>query len=315
MVSLRHPLLAFALLAFSLAPLPAAPQATTSPLASLRVATTPIDLGSEVFYAKERGFFKKAGLDVEVNVMESGAAIAAAVASGSIDVAQANLVTVATAHDRGLPFVLIAPAGLYSGAAPTTALVVTKTSPLRSAKDLTGKTIAGNGLKNITQIGAFTWIDRNGGDSSAVKFIEMPFAQMGPALAAQRIDAAVIAEPELSAAIAQGDRILAPVYDAIGKEFLIGGWFATVDWTRAHPDLAKRFNAAIAEAARWANAHHAESAPILAKYTKIQATPAMNRATFAERLDPAQIQPLVDAAAKYKVIKAAFPAAALIASP
>src|SRR6202140_2802387 len=91
-VNRRQRPLAFALLAFSLAPLPASPQAPA--LASMVVATTPIDLGSEVFYAKERGFFKKAVLDVEVSVMESGAAIAAAVASGSIDIAQANLVTI-----------------------------------------------------------------------------------------------------------------------------------------------------------------------------------------------------------------------------
>jgi NitT/TauT family transport system substrate-binding protein len=279
----------------------------------LRVATTPIELGAEVLYAQDQGFFKKAGLEVEVQLMDSGAAIAAAVASGALDVAQANLVSLATAHERSLPFVVIAPAGLYSADDPTTSLVVAKSSSIKSAKDLENKTVAGNGLRNITQIGANAWMDQNGGDSSKIRFIEMPFPQMGAALEAGRIDAAVIAEPELSRAVADGARIIGQPYTAIGKKFLIGGWFTTSGWAKAHPDETKRFVSAIIAAGKWANGHRAESARILEKYTKITVSPSMKRTIYAERLNAAEIQPLIDAAAKYKSLKASFPASELIA--
>jgi NitT/TauT family transport system substrate-binding protein len=280
----------------------------------LRVATTPIDIGGQVLWAKEEGFLKKAGVDAEVSLINNGAAIAAAVASGAVDIGQANLVSLATAHERGLPFVLIAPGGFYTSTEPTTALVVAKSSPVKSAKDLNGKTIAVSGIKNITQVGASAWLDQNGADYNTVRWIELPFPQMAPALAAGRVDAAVIAEPELSAATGAEARLLAPVYTSVAKEFLIGAWFARADWVKAHPDAVKRFAAAIAETSRWANAHHPESAKILEKYTKQPISPNIRRVRWAERLDAAQVQPLIDASAKYKVLKAPFPAAELIAS-
>jgi NitT/TauT family transport system substrate-binding protein len=292
-----------------LAPLAAGAQ---SP-ATIRVATTPIELGAEVMYAQDQGFFKKAGLNVDLQIMDSGAAIAAAVASGALDVAQGNLVTLATAHERALPFVVVAPAGMYSSNDPTTSLVVAKSSPIKTAKDLENKTIAINGLRNITQIGASAWIDQNGGDYTKVRFIEMPFPQMGAALEAGRVDAAVIAEPELSTALAGGARVLAQPYTAIAKQFLIGGWFANGTWAKAHPAELKRFAGAIVEAGRWANGHRAESAKILEKYTKIRVSPAMKRTIYAEHLNPAEIQPLIDAAAKYHSLKSPFPAAELVA--
>jgi NitT/TauT family transport system substrate-binding protein len=284
-----------------------------SPAPPLRVATTPIDIGAQVLWAKDEGFLKRAGVDADVTLINNGAAIAAAVASGAVDIGQANLVSLATAHERGLPFVLIAPGGFYTSSEPTTALVVARSSPVKTAKDLIGKTIAVSGIKNITQVGASAWLDQNGADPAKVNWIELPFPQMAPALAAGRVDAAVIAEPELSEATSSNARVLAPVYSAVAKEFLIGAWFARADWVKAHPDLVKRFAAAIAETSRWANAHHAESAQILQRYTKQSVGPATKRVRWAERLDAAEAQPLIDASAKYKVIKAAFPAAEMIA--
>lgn len=68
-------------------------------------------------------------------------------------------------------------------------LLVPTSSTLRGAKDFSGKTVAVNGLKNITQLSVQLWVDRNGGDSAAVKFLELPFAEMGAALEAGQADA------------------------------------------------------------------------------------------------------------------------------
>ena len=288
--------------------------AAAQTIPALRVATTPIDVGAEVLYANDMGFFKKHGLTVDVQFIDNGAAIAAAVASGAIDIAQGNVVTLATAHDKGLPFVVVAPAALYSSTAPTSALIVAKNSPLKSAKDLNGKTIGITGVKNITHISTMQWIDANGGDSTSVKFIELKFSEMAPAVASGRIDAGVTAEPDLSVATQSGDaRILAPVYSAIAPTFIIGAWFATSDWVKAHPDVVTRYVAAIDEAGAWANKNQTASAKILEKYTKIESKPGMKRVLFPEKGDLALMQPVIDVTAKYKVIKAAFPAADLAA--
>jgi NitT/TauT family transport system substrate-binding protein len=283
-------------------------------LTTLKIATTPTDIGSEVFFAQDKGFFKANGLDAQIQVISNGAAITSAVLSGALDVAQSNIASLAAAHEHGLDVVIVAPAGQYSSKEPTTALIVAKNSPIKTAKDLNGKTLAGNGIKNITQVGAFAWMDKNGGDTSTAKFVEMPFPDMPGALVTGRIDAAVIAEPELSAALAKGDvRVLANCYDGIAKNFLIGAWFTTGTWAKAHPDLVKKFAKAISQTAVWANKNQSESGELVTKYTKIVFSPGMKRTIFADKLDPANVQPLIDGSAKYGIIKTAFPAADIIA--
>jgi NitT/TauT family transport system substrate-binding protein len=288
--------------------------AGADPLVTVRVATTPTDIGAEPFYAADRGYFERAGLDAQIQVIANGAAIAAAVASGAIDIAQSNVVSVATAHDRGLPLVIVAPAGVYSSSSPTSALVVAKNSPIVAAKDLNGKILACNGLKNISQLGPLAWIDANGGDAASTKWIDMPFPEMPQALTAGRVAAALIAEPELSSALGTGNvRVLGNAYDAIAHHFMIGAWFTTADWAKAHPDVIRRYQAAMRQAARWANKNPRASALVLEEYTKIVPTPAMKRTTYSETMDPELMQPLIDAAARYGILRAPFPALDLLA--
>jgi NitT/TauT family transport system substrate-binding protein len=291
----------------------AAMPATAQTMAKLNVATTPNDSGAEVYYAVDMGFFKKAGLDVTITTLNNGGLIGAGVASGSFDVAQASLSSIASAHERGINFVIVAPAALYISDRPTSALIVTKTSPIASAKDLEGKVIAVNGLFNVTQVGPEAWIEQNGGNLASVKFIELPFADMPGALASGRIDAAQVSEPALDAALKGGARILAPAYDAIGKRFLLAGWFSTTAWADANPDIARKFNAVMIETARWANANPALSAKILEKYTKLPVSPTMSRVLYPERAQPSEAQPLIDASARYKALHKTFPASEIFA--
>ena len=71
---------------------------------------------------RDMGFFAKAGLDVEVNVIGQGALIPDGMMSGSLDVGGINIPPVALAHERRLPFVMIAPGAVYESRSPTCAL-------------------------------------------------------------------------------------------------------------------------------------------------------------------------------------------------
>jgi NitT/TauT family transport system substrate-binding protein len=212
-----------------------------------------------------------------------------------------------------LDVVVIAPAGVYSSKEPTSAIVVKATSPYHTAKDLNGKIIACNGLQNISQIGPEAWFDKNGGDVTSYKWTDMPFPDMPGALDTGRVDAALVAEPVLSDALAKGNRVLGNAYDGIAPSFLIGAWFTTGAWAKAHPDEVKRFQRAMFATAAWANQHRTESAAILNRATKIVVQPSMKRTTYGEKLEPALMQPLIDATAKYGTLKASFPAIDLVA--
>jgi NitT/TauT family transport system substrate-binding protein len=283
-------------------------QSTTT----IRIATTPIDLGAEALYAADLGFFKKAGLDVELNLLASGSTVAASVAGGSIDIGQSNIVALATAHAAGLPFVIVAPAGYYTSAGPTTELVTAANSTITSAKDLDGKIIAVTALKDLNWVSIQSWLTRGGADLSSIKYAEVQQPTACNMVTSGRAAAAIVSEPYLSFALRDGGcRVLAPTHDAIAQQFLVGAWFSTTAWAQSHTDAIRRFRAVMVETARWAATHHAESARILEKYTHLAAPPEMKRVPFAERAEAAQIQPVLDAAAKFGVI-APMPASELL---
>ena len=294
--------------AFALAP---APARAGGPL---RAMTLPFDQGAQLYYAQDLGYFKRAGLDVDVSTANYGTQVAAAVAGGTIDIGQSNVMSLCAGYERGVPFQLIAAGGLYSSVTPTSMLLVEKNAPYKTAADLAGKTVAVSGLRSITQVSVEAWADQNGGDATKLKFVEMPFTEMEPALATGRIDAALMADPDATTALAAGHaRAFAKAFDAIGKQFLIGGWFAKTDWIAANPVAVKKFALVMRQTAQWANkpANYAQSAAILEKYTKV-AVGSANRIAFGERLDPALIQPNIDVAARYGILKASFPAAKII---
>ena len=178
-----------------------------------------------------------------------------------------------------------------------------------------GKTIAVNGLKTISQLGPEAWIDKSGANLASVKFIEMPFPAMEDALVSGRVDAALLSEPFLNDAKSRGTiKVLNNVYDSIGKDFLIGSWFTTSAWAKAHPDLVKKYSAVMVQTAKWANTHHAESAKILEAETKTPVSATTQRVIFGEGIDMMQIQNIIDACTKYGIIKATFPATDILAA-
>jgi NitT/TauT family transport system substrate-binding protein len=300
-------------LGLTLAALVAAPSAARaqSPV-SLRVGAPPYEAAAEVYFAKDQGYFTKAGLDVMIAPILNTSAIAEAVASGSVDVGFSAVLSIAVAHARGIPFVMIAPGNAHDSTVQFAALIVPSASPIRVAKDLTGKTIGCPALKTIGEYAPRIWIDRNGGDSTTVKFLELPFPAMADALAAGRIDAAWVTEPFLSSN-KRTTRVLAYAFDTIARSFLVSGWFAMAAWVRAHPDVAARFSTAIRASGAWANQNPSPSADILTRDLKLDpATLAsMVRTRFGDQLSPAAIQPQIDVAARYGLFTS-FPAGDLL---
>jgi len=262
------------------------------------------DGSSEASYAQGGGFFKKYGLDATITDTEGGGAAIAAVVGGSAEIGFSNLISVVAAIERGIPITIIAPASVFSSKSPNILLVKSRRSALKTGADLRGKVVAVTTLDGELQLGAQVWIDKTGGDWKAVHFVEIPLSAMAAALAQGRVDAAMMTEPSLSRARADV-AVLGNADAGIAPYFISGAFFAANAWIDAHPDLAHRASQALRDGAHWANTHHAETAAILARSTSLDpATIAtMTRATFAETLTPALIQPAVDVAYKYGRLK------------
>jgi NitT/TauT family transport system substrate-binding protein len=292
-----------------------APVIAAEPVVTLRVGAGANDTVSELFYAVQLGYFKARNLDVQIQLMTSGASEAAALAGGSLDIVESNVVSMSAAHLRGIPFVYIAPGAEYTSAAPTSEMICAKSSD-RSGKDFAGKSVAVVALGDLSQLGPAVWIDATGGDLNTVHYIEMPATAMPAAIARGTVEAGLLPEPYLHIALAGGtSKVCAKAFDMIAPQFMLNGWITTAEWRKKNPDVAKRFREAMLEAAKWGNKNHRASAEIFKQYSKAppEIIDTMTRATFAERFDPELFQPVIDAAAKYKFIDKAFPASDIIA--
>lgn len=273
-------------------------------LTVVKVGIIPVDVAANVFYAQDLGLFAKAGLDVQTQAMSSGPVLAQAVAAGALDIGISNVATIGAAKLRGLPFLFIAPAAVVlPGQKPTDVVMVAQDSTLRPGASLNGKTIAINGLKDLQEIEARGWVDKFGGDSSTIKFVEVPFPAMGGALQEKRADIIFPTEP-FSTANTNVGKVIGDAFDGVGPRFLLLGWFAASSWVTAHPDVAAKFVAALRQASDWANGHRPDSAQMLVSHTKMPAEVAqkMVRATYGTTLDPAMLTPVLNLAQRYGLI-------------
>jgi NitT/TauT family transport system substrate-binding protein len=286
-----------------------------SPGEPIPCATAPNDSSGPMFYATELGYYKQAGLNISLQLLANSGSIPTGLASGAYAIVGMPVTLVALAREKGIPMVMIAPCSLYVSTTPDHAIVVPKNSPLRKASDLNGKTIAVRDFNNMSHLAARAWLDKNGGDSKSVSFVEIPNPEQLDALASKRIDAACLVEPFISSV--KGDvRFIGRPYDSLGKQIMTFGWIANKTWYDANPALVKATIAALRDTARWANRNPAATAAINAKYSKVpvdQIT-SQNRQQFADgKLDPRLIQPIIDASARYGFLPQQFAAADLFA--
>lgn len=294
----------------------AAPLASQSPVTvtvTVSFALVPIAVDALPYFAEDLGYFRQVGLDAHIATMSNGPAVAAAVASGAVDVGFSNAFSLSAAHEKGLQLQILFGTEIAGRKATNGILTVLADSPIRTAKDLTGKTVAVSGLNSTNEYAVENWIDKNGGDAKSVKYIEVPPPAMGDTLMARRVDAASMDAVNLVSHEKQF-RVLAPTYAAIARRFIGGGYFTSTAWLAAHQDLAVRIVAALRRAAMYANAHTAEAQRLYAAHSRfslaeIQETPFP---TYSTEPTPALYQPLIDLAARYGLLKQPFPASELV---
>ena len=291
--------------------------ATAQTSSPLRIGYSPVGwtLG-EGYLSDHGGFFKRAGLTVEMTTLTNGAAINAGVIAGALDIGATNVGSVASAHARGLPVALIAPSIVSTaGRRPMTAVSVLASSSIRQPRDLVGKTICVSAVRDLQQASIMNWLDQNGVDPQSVKFLEIPIPQMLSTLRAGRVDAASLAEPWLAAG-GTDVRVLGAPYDTLAPEIMLSGWVATRAWIAANGPTLKRFIEAIAATAAWGNSNPAPALKMVEEMSGLSPELAerMARPTLGERLVPSQIQPIIDTTAKYGFLTRSFPAEEIIAT-
>lgn len=291
----------------------AAAPALAADLTTVRVAGTPDTDITGCLWGVRSGIFQRAGLNVQVERLNSGSATVSGVIGGSIDIGKSSVFGLISAFNKGVPLVLEAVADIYDANAPNTAFVVAKNSPIAGPRDLAGKTIASPSLGDLFSTVSAAWIDANGGNAKASNFIELPIPLIANAITAGRVDGAMLVDPYYQEATDAGCRTLGYAFNVIAKRFGVTYYFCSKSYAQANADTLARFRRGLAEATTYALAHMSDVVPVIADYTKLDRSLIEKMPLdIGVGIDPAPLQAVIDFAARIKSIPAPFPAAQII---
>jgi NitT/TauT family transport system substrate-binding protein len=211
-----------------------------------------------LYIAKEKGFFDKYGLDVDLIIIDDESQYAAAMASGNID-ALGNVLDREVIHfAKGTPETVLFAMDESSGGDG-----IISSGEIKTLKDLAGKNV-GLDKSSTSYFFFLTAIQKAGLPEDQVNIHEMGASDAGAAFVAGRLDAAVTWEPWLSGANQrQGGHVLASSKDF--PRTIVDVFVMRNDFIKDHPEAATGMTRAWMEAVEWYRANPDEGNAIMAK--------------------------------------------------
>lgn len=238
---------------------------------AIKVGVIPIVDVAPIYLGKEKGFYRDEGIDLTLQTAQGGAVIVPGVVSGEFQFGFSNTTSLMVAQSNNVPVKAVANGVASTGrdGADYSGVIVKKGSPVKSAKDLEGKKVAVNTLKNIGDTSVRESVRRDGGDPAKVGFVEMALDQMPAALAGGRIDAAWAVEPTLATIKAQGGAVIASNYVDVSPDLTVALYFGSAQYIQRNPETVEKFQRATARSMVYAGGHPEEVRKVLTTYTKI----------------------------------------------
>ncbi len=245
-------------------------------LAATALAQTKVSIGSgrdpnlaaQIAVAREKGYFKEAGLDVEIKYFPSAGDLMTAVVGGSVPIGSSGATPTTTLRSRPFPIRILAQMSDISGAQQ----IIVKQS-LRSPDELYGKKIAiMRGTASESLFNSFA--QAYGFDASKVELVNMAPAEMLASFARGTVDAISVWEPHTTRArrasngkiLVTGTKSMLPGKE--GERRIYGDHsvlFATETFIKDQPAVVKSILTALAKANDFIDASKSEANAILAK--------------------------------------------------
>lgn len=237
----------------------------------VNVGVIPIVDVAPLYLGKQKGFFDQHKINLNITPITGGAAAIPGLVSGQLTFAYGNVTSLLIARDKGLDLKIVANGDNSTGkiGADVGAVMVKKNSPIKTAKDLAGKRVSTNTLKNVCDTMIRQVTRKDGGNPDKIKFVEVPFPDAPAAVERGRVDAACVVEPFVTLMKAKGARSVSSMFAEAVPNLTIATYFTTGKLAREQPDLVKRFQAAMSQSLAYAQAHPDEMRAVLKTYTKI----------------------------------------------
>ena len=281
----------------------------------LVVAAVPSADSAGLYIAQQRGLFAAEGLHVKIVSAGSSSTAVTDQLAGRYDVTVGGYVSYILADALHHARLRILAAG--SVLRPSSQeVVVPAGSPIQSAAQLRGKSIAVNALDNIGMLLVCSVLADSGVQPSDVQFVPVPFPRMATALAAHQVDAAYLPEPFISGAeMSIGAQPLLDTDQGTTESLPVSGYVVTQAWADKYPRTAAAFRRAIVEAQTIAGASLAAVRHAMAAFAGVSpmASALMVPPEYPLETDPTVIQHVADLMRKFGFLPRAFDVRTMLA--
>jgi NitT/TauT family transport system substrate-binding protein len=236
----------------------------------LRVSTIPIAGMVPIHAANKLGYFKDAGLEVNVEFAAGGAQTVPLLVQGTLQLANGPAVSIALANQQGFNLRLIPPTLDDKRSPPgQTASLVKSDGPVKSVADLKGRRIGVNTINSVNWLYDRAFLRKHGLDPSQVTYVEIPFPSMIDALARGSVDAINVAQPFHRIAVNSGQaRVLGHPFVEVQPGLHIAAYAGSATWLDTNPNTVRAFVTAMRRSVEYLRASPNEAKNLIAEFTK-----------------------------------------------
>ncbi|RSM73008.1 thiamine biosynthesis protein [Kibdelosporangium aridum] len=289
---------------------------------TIRLGLLPVVDVASVHLAIQEGYFQQEGLDVKlINIQGAGAAIPNLVSDKSdFDIVFGNYLSFFNSQAKGVAQNVEGLKFVADGyvAKPNTWMVLAgPNSTAKKISELPGKKIAVTTKQSLAEVSIRSVLKVNDVDANQVTFVEMPYTDMGAALEANRVDAALLAEPFITQAAKTYGAV--QLFDAASgptAELPIAGYGTTGKFARENPKTIAAFQRAFAKGQEAAGADRSKVEKLLPGYAKIdpQTAALVNLGGFPSRLEASRLQRIPDLMLEFGMLQQRLDANTMILS-
>lgn len=245
--------------------LAAAPFAFGSPAhaqTKVKVGTVRATVIGGVVAAKEHGYFKDAGLDVDIELIDASSAFVSALATNALNVVEGGVsANLFNGILQGLPI----KSAFDSTSTPINHYLMRRVDladKIKTIKDLKGTVLAVNAPSSIALYEVTRILESEGLSIKDVELKVIPFNQMGVAFQTKAIDTALEITPFTSVLENQGiaTRWISSDKTVKPSPVQISTSMYNTDWAAKNPEVAQKFFTQLLRGVRdYCNAYHGGS--------------------------------------------------------
>ena len=217
---------------------------------SIKVAVFPSFNALGARTADLKGTFEDQGLDVEFVTVATPAEATPQLLGGKVDFALMDVTTPVIARSENVPVVMVAPGATGTAVSEDGMGVgnfwVAKDSKIDSIKEIENATFGIPQTKSQIWVDVRTVVDEAGGDSSKIKFVEVPNTLA--ALKGGSVDVVTTAEPSGTAALGDPDIKLLDGFVSGGVGEVAYTYVTTENYASSNQETVEKFAQAILDA-------------------------------------------------------------------